>query len=193
MDSTELLITAAITVLLFATGIAIYLQTKARDERLARQAEKRGGEFRKGGLFRNPELRIPLKDVAVVIRTIPGSKHSPPKTIAKVELDSPRLPAVRLLRNGLWQKALAAFSQERLLSSDEEFDNKWVVQADDPFIIHKLATAELKSRLEERVLRSLDIRLQPQEATFTIFAIPSDDDGYDHFIDTVMLVLNKFL
>lgn len=193
MDSTELLIAASVVVVLIITVIVLILQTKAHKERLAHQAEKRGGEFREGGLFKNPEVRIPLKGVVIVIHTIPGSKHSSPKTIAKAELDSPRLPVVRILRNSLWQKALAAFGRERLLSGDEEFDNKWVVQADDPFIIHKLATAEFKSRLEERILRTLDIRLQPQEATFTILAIPSDDDGYDHFIDTVMLVLNKFL
>jgi len=193
MDSSDLIVAAFFAIILSVVlGIA-YIQNKARGERLARQAEKRGGEIVKGNLFRLAELRIPVKDVVIAIRTAPGSKYSPPKTIAQVKLDSPRLPAVRFLRNDLMQKALTAFGKERLLTGDEEFDSRWVVQADDPFIIHKLVTAEFKSRLAERVLRSLDIRIQPQEASFTIITIPSDDEGYDNFIDTVVLVLQKFL
>lgn len=193
MDSTDLIIAVLVAVILIATLGIVYIQNKARGERLARQAEKRGGEIVKGNLFRLAELRIPVKDVVVAIRTAPGSKYSPPKTIAQVKLDSPRLPAFRFLRNNLMQKAFAAFGKERLLTGDEEFDSQWVVQADDPFIIHKLVTAEFKSRLAERVLRSLDIRIQPQEASFIITTIPSDDEGYDNFIDTVVLVLQKFL
>ena len=193
MDSSDLIIAVSVAVILVvALGIA-YIQNKARGERLARQAEKRGGEIRKGNLFRLTELRIPFQDAVIVLRTVPGSKHSPPKTIAQVKLDSPRLPAVRFLRNNLMQKAFAAFGKERLLTGDEEFDSQWIMQADDPFIIHKLVTTEFKSRLAERVLRSLDIRIQPQEASFTIITIPSDDEGYDNFIDTVVLVLQKFL
>jgi hypothetical protein len=193
MDSTDLIVAAFVAVILsIVLGIA-YIQTKARDERLARQAEKRGGEIRKGGLFRLTELRIPLKDVVIAIRTVPGSKHSPPKTIAQVKLDSPRLPAVRILRNDFLQKALTAFGKERLPTNDEEFDSQWVVQADDQFVVQQLVTAEFKARLAEHILRSLDIHIQPQEASFTITAIPSDDEGYDNFIDTVVLVLQKIL
>jgi len=193
MDSSDLIIAVLVAVILIVALGIVYIQNKARGERLARQAEKRGGEIVKGNLFRLAELRIPVKDVVIAIRTAPGSKYSPPKTIAQVKLDSPRLPAVRFLRNNLMQKAFAAFGKERLLTGDEEFDSQWIVQADDPFIIHKLVTAEFKSRLAERVLRSLDIRIQPQEASFTIITIPSDDEGYDNFIDTVVLVLQKFL
>jgi hypothetical protein len=179
MDSTDLIVAAFVAVILsIVLGIA-YIQTKARDERLARQAEKRGGEIRKGGLFRLTELRIPLKDVVIAIRTVPGSKHSPPKTIAQVKLDSPRLPAVRILRNDFLQKALTAFGKERLPTNDEEFDSQWVVQADDQFVVQQLVTAEFKARLAEHILRSLDIHIQPQEASFTITAIPS---GQSHLI-----------
>lgn len=193
MDSTDLIIAAFVAIIvMIVLGIA-YIQTKARDERLMRQAEKRGGEIRKGSLFRLTELRIPFKDAVIVIHTVPGSKHSPPKTIAQVKLDSPRLPIVRILRNDLLQKALTTFGKERLQTGDDEFDSQWIVQADDAFIVNKLITAEFKSRLAERMLRSLDVRIQPQEVSFTIMSVPSDDESYDIFIDTVVLVLQKIL
>jgi len=193
MDSTDLIVAAFVAVIVIIVVSIATIQTKARDERLMRQAEKRGGEIRKGSLFRLTELLVPFKDVVIAIRTVPGSKHSPPKTIAQVKLDSPRLPTVRILRNDLLQKALTAFGKERLLTGDDEFDSQWIVQADDAFTVNKLVTAEFKSRLAERMLRSLDIRIQPQEVSLTIMSVPSNDESYDIFIDTVVLVLQKIL
>jgi hypothetical protein len=193
MDSTDLAIAIFITVTLLIVISVVYFQNKTRKERLIHQAEKRGGEIHKGGLFRLIELWIPFKDTVIVIRTIPGSKYSPPKTVAQVNLTSPRLTTTRILHNDLWQKALTTLGKERLPTGDEEFDSRWVVQADDAFIVQKLITAEFKAKLAEPILHSLDIRIQPQQASFTITVIPSDDEGYDHFINTVILVLQKIL
>ena len=193
MDSTNLIIALFVAITLSIVVLVVFYQNKNFVARLTRQAEKRGGEIRKGSFFKMTELRIPLKDVVIVIQTVPGSKHSPPKTIAQVKLDSPRLTAVRILRNDLWQKTLTAFGKERSPTGDEEFDSQWVVQTEDPFIVQKLVTADLKARLSERSLRSLDVRIQPQEASFTITAIPSNDEGYDNFIDAVFFILEKTL
>lgn len=193
MDSTDLVIAVFITLTLLIVVSVVYFQHKTRKERLAHQAMKRAGEIRKGGFFKPAELWIPFKETVIVIRTMPGSKYSPPRTVAEVKLDLPRLPAIRILRNDLWQKTLTKFGRERFPTGDDEFDGKWIVQADDPFMAQKLITAEFKARLGERILRSLDIRIQPQQVSFTITAIPSDDEGFDHFIDTVVFVLHKIL
>lgn len=193
MDSTDLILGVLVTGILIFAVILVYLQNRNRGKRLAYQAEKRGGEIHKGGLFRMPELWIPFKETVLVIRPVPGSKYSSPKTIAQVKLDSPRFTPIRIQRNSLWQKAITAFGGERLSTGDEEFDSRWITRVDDPFTVQKIVTVEFKAKLNERILQSLSILIKPQDATFTIMTIPSNDEGYDQFIDTVLSVLNIIL
>ncbi len=193
MDSTDLIMGVLVTGILIFAVILAYLQSRNRGKRLAFQAGKRGGEIHKGGLFSMSELWIPFKDIVIVIRPVPGSRYSSPKTIAQVKLGSPRLPPIRIQRNDLWQKTLTAFGRERLSTGDEEFDSRWVTRVDDPLTVQKIVTVELKARLTERILQSLSIFIQPEEATFTIRTIPSNDEGYDQFIDTVLSVLKIIL
>ncbi|WKZ50131.1 MAG: hypothetical protein QY329_11780 [Anaerolineales bacterium] len=193
MDSTEVLLALFLFAVFGGVMAFAVLQSRARSARLTRQAEKRGGEIRKGSLWRQPELRIPFKDAFIAIRVIPGSRYSPPKTVAQIKLDSPRLPALRLTRNFLLQKMLAAFGRERLLTGDGEFDRLWTLTTEDGFAAQKLATPDFKAQLEQRLFRSLVMDIRPQEFSFAIGVIPSNDEALDVFIDTVVMVLNKFL
>lgn len=193
MDNADLIVVAfAILVWVAVLGFAV-LRSKAHEKRLALQAEKRGGKFEKGGLLKQSRIQIPYKEWQVVVYSTPGSRYSPPKTIAQVKLDAPRLPILQLQRNNLLHKILAAFGRERLLTGDEDFDRRWLIQTPDPLTLHKLVTPELKAKLEERILRSLVINIQPMELSLTIATIPSSEEAYDTFIETTMLVLRKFL
>jgi hypothetical protein len=193
MDEANLIVLAFVILLMMAVMGFAYFRNRAYENRLALQAEKRGGKFEKSGLLKQARIQIPYKDWQVVIYSTPGSRYSPPKTIAQVKLDAPRLPVIQLERNYLLQKILAAFGRERLLTGDEDFDRRWVVRASDTLAVHKLVTPELKAGLEERILRSLVVNIQPLELSLTIAAIPSSEEEYDIFIETTMLVLRKFL
>ena len=193
MDEANLMVLAFVVLLMIvALGFA-YLRSRAYENRLALQAEKRGGKFEKSGLLKQARIQIPYKEWQVVVYSTPGSRYSPPKTIAQVKVDTPRLPVIQLERNYLLQKILAAFGRDRLLTGDEDFDRRWVVRASDTMMVHKLVTPELKARLEERILRSLGVNIQPMELSLTITTIPSSEEEYDIFIETTMLVLRKFL
>ena len=193
MDEANLMVLAFVVLLMIvALGFA-YLRSRAYENRLALQAEKRGGKFEKSGLLKQARIQIPYKEWQVVVYSTPGSRYSPPKTIAQVKVDTPRLPVIQLERNYLLQKILAAFGRERLLTGDEDFDRRWVVRASDTMMVHKLVTPELKAKLEERILRSLGVNIQPMELSLTITTIPSSEEEYDIFIETTMLVLRKFL
>ncbi|RJP55025.1 MAG: hypothetical protein C4583_01315 [Anaerolineaceae bacterium] len=193
MDEANLIVLAFVLILMAAVIGFTYFRSRAHENRLALQAEKRGGKFEKSGLLKQARIQIPYKEWQVVIYSTPGSRYSPPKTIAQVKVDSPRLPVIQLERNYLLQKILAAFGRERLLTGDDDFDRRWLVRAADTLTIHKLVTPELKAKLEERILRSLVMRIQPLELLLTIATIPSSEEEYDIFIETTMLVLRKFL
>jgi len=193
MDSTEVLLVLVLFAVFGSVMAFAVLQSRAQSARLTRQAEKRGGEIHKDAFWKPSELRLPFKDSIIAIRVIPGSRYSSPKTVAQVKLDSPRLPALRLTRSSLLQKMLAAFGRERLLTGDEEFDRLWTLTTEDRFAAQKLATPDFKAQLEQRLFRSLVMDVSPQEFSFTIGVIPSNDEALDVFIDTVILVLNKFL
>lgn len=190
---------SALMVVIFALGLLVVivgyatLQSRARSERLTRQAEKRGGEIRRDAFWKQPELRIPFRDSILVVYTIPGSRYSPPRTVAQVKLDLPRLPILRMTRSTLMQKMLAAFGRESLLTADEDFDRRWVVQTEDVFAAQKLLTPEFKTQLDQRVFRTLVVDIRPQELSFTITTIPSNDEALDAFVEAALMVLNKFL
>ncbi|MFZ5855451.1 MAG: hypothetical protein ACOYZ6_01345 [Chloroflexota bacterium] len=193
MDEADLIVLAFVVLLMIVIIGFAYLRSRAYENRLALQAEKRGGKFEKSGLLKQARIQIPYKEWRVVFYSTPGSRYSPPKTIAQVKVDTPRLPVIQLERNYLLQKILAAFGRERLLTGDEDFDRRWVVRASDTMTVHKLVTPELKAKLEERILRSLAVNIQPMELSLTITTIPSSEEEYDIFIETTMLVLRKFL
>jgi hypothetical protein len=113
--------------------------------------------------------------------------------VAQVNLTAPRLPALHLVHNGLWQKMMGAFGRERALTGDEEFDSQWAIRSDDRLAAHKLSSPDLKDKLSDRIFRHLNLRLEPQQMNMTTLAIPSDEEQLNRFIDTAILVLQKFL
>ena len=193
MDEADLIVAAFVILVWGAVFGFLFFRSKAHEDRLTFQAEKRGGTFVKGGLFKQAELRIPFKEWTVVISPIPGSRYRSSRTVAQVRVDAPRLPIILMERNYLLQKILAAFGRERLLTGDEEFDHRWVMRTSDTLAAHKLVTAEFKEKLEERILRTLVVKIQPLELSLIIVAIPSNDEEYDIFIETIFLILRKFL
>ena len=75
----------------------------------------------------------------------------------------------------------------------EEFDQKVVVRGEDQYMIQRLLTADVKQRLVDPSLRALEVRIKPQEVRVTMQSIPSNEEGYDAFIDTVMAILQTIL
>jgi len=179
---------------LIVLGLAIGLfQSKKRGEILTLEAEKRGGEFSKSSLFGRQELRLPFKGNTVLIYSVPGSRYSPPRTYATLKSDTINLPAIGIAPNSVSQKLIGAFGKERYLTNDEEFDKKIVVRGDDPFALQRLLGTDVKQKLTDGSLRNLEVKFKPHEFQFTIQAIPSNEDGYDNFIDTALLLLQKVM
>jgi hypothetical protein len=192
MDSSNLLIFA---ILLLMVGVVVFAvtQSKARDEWMERAAQLRGGEFRKGSFFKVGELLIPYKDETIIFHMEPGSKHSSPKTVATANVKAPLLPTLRLVHNGLWQKMMESVGQERAQTGDEDFDNEWVIRSSDNLAARKLASPELKANLSDRIFRNLDLRLEPKQMKMVALAIPSNEEQFNLFIDTAILILRKFV
>ena len=183
-----LMLLAMIVVVIYAVT-----QSKARDDWMERAAQQRGGEFRKGSFFKVAELTIPYKDETIVFHMEPGSKHSSPKTVATANVKIPLLPTVRLVHNGVWQKMMASFGQERVRTGDEDFDNEWVVRTADNLAARKLASPDLKANLSDRIFRNLDLRLEPKQMKMVTLAIPSNEEQFNLFIDTAISILKKFV
>ena len=193
MNSNDILMLLfVLTVVVIAIVVSVY-QTKKRGDLLRGQAEKRNGTVTKRSFLGRWELRLPFQDSSVLIYSVPGSRYSPPRTYAILKLDSPRLPTIEIMHNGLAQKLFNALGRERILTNDEEFDRQIVVRGEDQYSAQRLLTADLKQRIVDRSLRALDVKIIPQEVRVTIQAIPSNEEGYDNFIDLVFLILQKIL
>jgi hypothetical protein len=191
MQSDELYIFVFFAVIVAIILAAAAIQSRKQEVLLTRQAEKRGGQVEAGGLFGRTNLLLTYNGIPIQIYSIPGGKSRPPRTVAESKLDSPRFPSLRIARNSLWQKMLGAFGKERILSGNEEFDNKFVVTGEDTSAAHKATADDVKAKLLEFPFHSLYIDIQPLVLRVSIQSIPRDDDGYDQFIDIVNLVLQK--
>lgn len=192
MDANYLLIVFMLLLMVGAVTFGV-MQSKKRDEWMENAAQQRGGQIRKGGFFKVTEALIPYKDETIVLHMEPGSKHSSPKTVATANVKSPQLPTLRLVHNGLWQKMMGSFGKERVMTGDEDFDNEWVIRSTDEAAARKLAGADLKVNFSDRIFRNLDLKLEPKQMNMTALAIPSNEDQFNLFIDTAILVLKKFL
>jgi hypothetical protein len=193
MISNDILLVGAFIVAAVAAVAFAIFQNRARDEWMARTAERRGGQIRKGSFFKVTEMLIQFQGETVIFHMEPGSKHSSPKTVATVNLASPRLPTLRLVHNGMWQKMIGSFGQERVNTGDEEFDSQWVIRSDDEFAARKLASPDLKTALSDRLFRHLDLRLDPQQMKMVTLALPSNEEHFEVFVDAAILVLKKLL
>jgi len=178
--------------LILTIGITIFKQTK-HNELLANQADKRGGELVKGGLLRRTELRLPYKGNTLIIYFMPGSKNSPSRTIATLRTETMMLPTLDIQRNDLTQKLLGAFGKERILMNDEEFDRKCIVRSEDPLLPQRILTSDMQQRFLGQTLRSLEVRVSQQNVQVKMLTIPSNEETFDYFIDTVFAVLQKLL
>ena len=179
-------------VLLFGVGIA-FIQQNKRNEIFANQADKRGGEFVKGTLFRRSELRLPYKGNVLVVYSLPGGKNRAPRTIATLHLEQPALPTMDVLRNDLAQKIMGALGRERVLLNDEEFDRQCVVRSEDPYLPQRILSADLRGRFLDRSLHLLELRVSAQNVQVKILTIPSDEASFAYFIDTALAILQKLL
>lgn len=178
--------------IMLSIGIAFFQQSK-RNELLADQAAKRGGELAKDGFLRRSELRLPYKGNKLIIYFMPGSKNSPSRTIATLRTETVMLPTLDILRNDLTQKLMGAFGKERILINNEEFDRKCIVRSEDPFLPTRILSNDIQQRFLGQTLRSLELRVSQQNIQVKMLTIPSNEETLDYFIDTVFAILQKIL
>ena len=191
MASNDQIVFIILIVIFIASFIIGYFQYKKRIELLTYQAEKRGGEVIAKNLFSRTRLLLPYRGEKIEIYSVPGSRYSPPKTVAQIKSNMLRFPEMRIVSNSLWQKMLSAMGRERILTGNDEFDKRFAVKSEDPYSALRLLPEDLKARLLEPQFRSLDVNMKTQEFSMTILSIPRNNEEYDLFIDTLFLVLQK--
>lgn len=65
--------------------------------------------------------------------------------------------------------------------------------SEDPFLPQRILPGDLQQRFLDRSLRSLELRVSPQNVQVKILAIPRNEETFDHFIDTILAILQKLL
>ena len=169
-------------------------KAKLRDEMLARQAEKRGGEFSRGvlgGWGSSSELRLPFKGNIVRIYSVQGGKNRSPQTCSEMKFSTPTLTNLEVWRNDPSQKIIDMFGKERIMTDDEEFDRLYVIRGDDPLVARRVFAPALRQRLTEQGVRAQYVRINPTLFKISILGIPNSEEDYDIFIDTVFLALKN--
>lgn len=178
--------------ILFGLWAGIAQRNKRRDL-FAAQAAKRGGEVVTGGILQRLELRLPYKGYTLVIYSRPGSRNSPPRTVATLRPEGVLLPTLDILRNDLVQRITGAFGRERILLDDEEFNKHIVIRGDDQLLARRILTPEMQRRFLDRTLRSLEARISQQNVQIKMMVVVTTNEVLDYFIDTTFAILQKIL
>ncbi len=191
MSSSDQVVFIFFIFILVVSLIFAYFQSKKRKELLTYQAEKRGGEVVSKGLLGRTKLILHYQGETMEIYSVPGSRYSPPRTVAKIKSDSLRFPELRITNNSLWQKMLSTMGKDRILTGNDEFDQRYAVTGEDQYSAQRLLTEDLKVKLLASSFRSLDVNMKTQEFSMTVQSNPRNNEEYDLFIDTLLLILQK--
>ena len=88
---------------------------------------------------------------------------------------------------------MGAFGKERILLNDEEFDRKCIVRSEDPFLPQRILSSDMQQRFLGQTLRSLELRVSAQNVQVKMLTIPTNEETFDYFIETILAILQKLL
>lgn len=182
-----------ISAIIFIGIVVARIRSRKTYKILTNQAQKRTGKITGNGFFGHMEMQLPMQDKTVVIRLGPGSGNTPPRTSAQVRIEDSIIPKMRITHNNFWSELEDKWKNNRILTNNEEFDNKFFITGEDSHRISRLLTDDLKTKTLDPFFDSMDIWFESDELCIMVGFIPKNEEEFDIFLDTVELFLRNFL
>jgi hypothetical protein len=167
-----------------------WLDAQKRNALLEQEAARRGGQVVKGAFLSASKLSLPQRGETLEIFMTPGSRYRPAQTHAQFKPQQLSLSEFRLVENNLFRRLTASTSRDRILTQDEAFDRRYVLIArDNSLLATRIAQGPVRERILRSNFRSLEVKIKPDSFAMTISSIPRDEDEFDNFIETALLIV----
>jgi hypothetical protein len=170
-----------IAVFFLITIVFVYRQYATMKRLLEAQALKRGGTVERS--YTNRLLKFQYREYPVVVSARQGSRYQPPETKVHIELTKPASSAVSIYHESLASRIGKAFGSQDIQVGIDEFDNAFMVKADDEQYVRTLVTTAIQNKLIELQHQRPHIVLKGQTLDVSVPKLMKTDEQYDQLID----------
>jgi hypothetical protein len=157
-------------------------------------AIKRNGEITNifGGLG-YPVLKFYYNSNQVKVLSLPGSKHSPPRTIVNVEISSPLYNSyMHLYKEGFASRIGKKFGTQDIEIGLDSFDKDIMIKGSDDVFVRNILTYEIQD-LALKIIKNhkASIRLMNNKLEVIVLKMIFDEFIYEELINTALRITDR--
>ena len=178
-----------VAVFFIITIIVVFRQFATMKSLLENQAAKRGGTVERK--YTSRFLKFLYHDFSVVVSVRQGSRYQPPETKVSIVLHKPVPSSVSIYHESLASRIGKAFGSQDIQSGSDEFDNAFMVKADDELFVRNLVNMMIQNKLLDMKKDKPHILLKGTTLDIFINKVLKTDEQYDQLIDLAIALLER--
>ena len=187
----NMLLCGLVFVVMMIVIIFVQQQRKYQLQLLIRQAKKRNGIV-KGGFFSYyPQLNFSQEATEISIHIKPGGESSRPQTILEAIFPSESNRRIHIFPKSIVYQAWKVLGLQDIQLNDPNFDQVFALQTNVSDFAHNLFSPEIRNKLLSCKSFQIDILLEKKRMKFIAYRNFLDDESYDLFIETGLLILRR--
>jgi hypothetical protein len=178
-----------IAVLVLITIVYVYRNYSTMKRLFEAQALKRGGTVEQS--YTNRLLKFQYHDYPVTVSARPGSRYQPPETKVHIQLNKPVQSTVSISHESLASRIGKAFGSQDIQIGTDEFDNAFMVKADDEQYVRSLLTMTIQNKLLELQHERPRVLLKGSTLGVSVPRLMKTDEQYDQLIDLAIAFVEQ--
>ena len=178
-----------IVIFFLITIVYVYRNYSTMKRLLEAQALKRGGTVEKS--YTTRLFKFQYREHPVVVSAHQGSRYEPPETKVHIELSKVASSNVSIYHESLASRIGKAFGSQDIQIGIDEFDNEFMVKADDEQYVRTLVTMTIQNKLLELQHQRPHILLKGQILDISVPKLMKNDEQYDQLIDLALAFVDQ--
>ena len=169
--------------------VYVYRNYSTMKRLLETQALKRGGTVER--TYTNRLLKFQYHEYPVIVSARPGSRYQPPETKVHIQLNKPAPFTVWISHESLASRIGKAFGSQDIQIGIDEFDNAFIMKADDEQYVRTLVTMTIQNKLLELQHQRPHILLKGETLDVSVPKLLKTDEQYDQLIDLAIAFVEQ--
>jgi hypothetical protein len=178
-----------VAVLVLITIVYVYRNYSTMKRLFEAQALKRGGTVER--IYTTRHLKFRYHEYPVTVSARPGSRYQPPETKVHIQLNKPAPFTVSISHESLASRIGKAFGSQDIQIGTDEFDNVFMLKADDEQYVRTLVTTTIQNKLLELQHQKPHILLKGQTLDVSAPRFLKTDEQYDQLIDLAIAFVEQ--
>jgi hypothetical protein len=178
-----------IAILVLITIVYVYHNYSTMKRLLEAQALKRGGTVERS--YTTRLFKFQYREYPVVVSANQGSRYQPPETKVHILLPKPTPSIVSIHHESLASRIGKAFGSQDIQIGTDDFDNAFMVKADDEQYVRTLVTMTIQNKLLELQHLKPHILLKGTSLDVSVPRLLKTDEQYDQLIDLAIAIVEQ--